>query len=106
MRGKNLVAITLVFGRIPDAFGINHDRRPIFAVVKASRLVDANILKPHFFGAAFHVIAQALAALAGTAAGFMSRRTLVGAAENMGAVKTNSVRHDFLPVAEEDWESP
>src|SRR5216684_2023392 len=86
MRLQHLVDVFLGRAGIPDAFGIDEDAGPQLAAVEAAGAVDAHVLEAEVLGAAFHVVAQRLAALLRAAAARMAGRAPVGAAEDMGFV--------------------
>src|SRR5947199_1357798 len=68
IRLEDLVDVGGIAIAVPDPFGIDHHRRSELAAIEAAGGVYARIGEAELLGAHFHVVAQLLAALLGTAA--------------------------------------
>src|SRR5260221_1702636 len=87
MRLEDLVDIGGVAIAVPDAFGIDHHRRPELAAIEAAGGIDPSVGDAELLGPHLHVVAQLLAAFLGAATARMALRPRIGAAEDMQAVE-------------------
>src|SRR5580658_7457780 len=94
MRLEDLVDVRRRPVTIPDALGIDHQGRSVFATIEAARAVDARVGETELLRSHFHIIAQFLAALLHAAALGMARRPRVRAAEDMMTEEKRRIGHD------------
>lgn len=83
-------------GAIPCTFGINHQHRAFAAAIKASGIIDADIIKTQLFRTALQMIAERFGILVGAATARMTGRPLIAAAEDMGAKILVCFLHSFV----------
>src|SRR5690349_16516554 len=91
VRCQDLVDVGSRLGRVPHPFGVDHHGGPELAAVEAARAVDACRFEAQLLGARLHVVAQLLGPLGLAEAARMTRRPLVGADEDVGAVEERRI---------------
>src|SRR5690606_5442024 len=90
---QNLVEILGRAIGVPNAFRIDHHGRAQLAAVEAARGIDANITESSLLRAGLEIVAQPFAALVAARSARMTRRTDVGAAENVARIKGLRIVH-------------